>query len=525
MPAPRRAGRSPTFSTQLASQAPRRKANNLVGVGRYLQSAELLLRQANLYRNLRDDSKLYVFLMRYASLVVETIPEHQEFSQNDARYKKLKQRLIGGLMQELEATKLRLDLPSHELPQHNQYLQPHRPVEAVQTSLTALPGLDWAQYSQQRSAPAWTGYTAQSLPGVTMSSPSSSGQMDLLSSPQGGVQNGTEQNLLPFDPRQLGRTSSSGGGGLLPAASAEALQRHAVLPAISQRRRPQQPQPLQPRPLYPAFDSTPLAPINYQFENVTPSAPPVPGLARPQASAPSLMDSEPAAASQPPPPPPSTQLTEDLRQQQAANVGPRLDMQLGPQEFPVDMVSPTAGDPCCGPTGRTPSPLDKPAGFEGVRDVHVSVSLMEDFMRLCQANTIRNIETIGLLGGTLSADGTSFNINTLIIPKQKGETDRVEMLKEEELWDIFFQDDAAVTQSLFPVGWIHTHPAFDCFLSSVDIHNQYGYQVMLDEAVAIVMSPRDSQNRKCGMFRLTTPGGMDLIKVCSAGLTVLTVCL
>lgn len=60
-------------------------------------------------------------------------------------------------MQELEATKLRLDLPSHELPQHNQYLQPHRPVEAVQTSLTALPGLDWAQYSQQRSAPAWTG--------------------------------------------------------------------------------------------------------------------------------------------------------------------------------------------------------------------------------------------------------------------------------------------------------------------------------------------------------------------------------
>lgn len=50
------------------------------------------------------------------------------------------------------------------------------------------------------------------------------------------------------------------------------------------------------------------------------------------------------------------------------------------------MVSPTAGDPCCGPTGRTPSPLDKPAGFEGVRDVHVSVSLMEDFMRCAVAD-------------------------------------------------------------------------------------------------------------------------------------------
>lgn len=59
--------------------------------------------------------------------------------------------------------------------------------------------------------------------------------------------------------------------------------------------------------------------------------------------------------------------------------------------------------------------------------------------RLCVSNTQRNIETIGLLGGSLSADGSSFNINTLIIPKQKGETDRVEMLKEEEIWDIFFQ--------------------------------------------------------------------------------------
>lgn len=39
------------------------------------------------------------------------------------------------------------------------------------------------------------------------------------------------------------------------------------------------------------------------------------------------------------------------------------------------------------------------------------------------------------------------------------------------------QDGQTATQSLFPVGWIHTHPAFDCFLSSVDMHNQFGYQV------------------------------------------------
>jgi hypothetical protein len=60
--------------------------------------------------------------------------------------------------------------------------------------------------------------------------------------------------------------------------------------------------------------------------------------------------------------------------------------------------------------------------------------------RFAVNNTRRNIETIGLLGGSLSGDGSTFTINTLIIPKQKGETDRVEMTAEEEIWDIFFQE-------------------------------------------------------------------------------------
>ena len=40
------------------------------------------------------------------------------------------------------------------------------------------------------------------------------------------------------------------------------------------------------------------------------------------------------------------------------------------------MVSPTAGQPC---SHAPPHPLAKK--FEGIRDVNVSVSLMEDFMR------------------------------------------------------------------------------------------------------------------------------------------------
>ncbi len=36
---------------------------------------------------------------------------------------------------------------------------------------------------------------------------------------------------------------------------------------------------------------------------------------------------------------------------------------------------------------------------------------------------------------------------------------------------------------------------------------------MMEEAIAIVMAPRDSTKR-CGVFRLTTPGGLKLIQNC-----------
>ena len=45
------------------------------------------------------------------------------------------------------------------------------------------------------------------------------------------------------------------------------------------------------------------------------------------------------------------------------------------------------------------------------------------------------------------------------------------------------------------------------------INNLLLLQTMLDEAVAIVMAPRDSR-KKCGIFRLSTPGGLKLVQKC-----------
>ncbi|KAK9091330.1 hypothetical protein Sjap_024507 [Stephania japonica] len=117
-------------------------------------------------------------------------------------------------------------------------------------------------------------------------------------------------------------------------------------------------------------------------------------------------------------------------------------------------------------------------------ELHISTSMMDNFMRLAKVNTDRNLETCGVLAGSLK--NKKFFVTALIIPKQESTSDSCQTTNEEEIFDV--QDK----QSLFPLGWIH---------------------IMLPEAIAIVMAPKDS-SRKHGIFRLTSPGGMSVIRNC-----------
>ncbi|KAL4179076.1 hypothetical protein AMTRI_Chr13g85490 [Amborella trichopoda] len=134
-----------------------------------------------------------------------------------------------------------------------------------------------------------------------------------------------------------------------------------------------------------------------------------------------------------------------------------------------------------------------------------SVTMMEEFMRLAKSNTQKNLETCGVLAGSLK--NRKFFITALIIPKQESTSDSCQTMNEEEIYEV--QD----TRSLFPLGWIHTHPSQSCFMSSIDLHTHYSYQIMLPEAIAIVMAPTDT-SRKHGIFRLTDPGGITVIREC-----------
>ncbi|XP_078431449.1 associated molecule with the SH3 domain of STAM 2 isoform X2 [Wolffia australiana] len=140
-----------------------------------------------------------------------------------------------------------------------------------------------------------------------------------------------------------------------------------------------------------------------------------------------------------------------------------------------------------------------------IHEIHLSAGLMDEFMVLASANTENDLETCGVLGASLK-NGT-FYVTTLIVPKQESSSNSCLALREEEIFAL--QDEL----SLFPLGWIHTHPSQSCFMSSIDLHTQYSFQVMLPEAVAIVMAPTDS-SRNFGIFRLTDPAGINALRDC-----------
>ncbi|KAK6281574.1 hypothetical protein POUND7_015399 [Theobroma cacao] len=134
-----------------------------------------------------------------------------------------------------------------------------------------------------------------------------------------------------------------------------------------------------------------------------------------------------------------------------------------------------------------------------------SAQLMEDFLELAKDNTKKDLETCGVLGAFLER-GT-FYVTTLIIPKQESSSNSCQAKNEEEIFAI--QNE----RSLYPVGWIHTHPSQSCFMSSIDLHTQYSYQVMVPEAFAIVVAPTDN-SRSYGIFRVSDPSGMSVLKEC-----------
>lgn len=140
-----------------------------------------------------------------------------------------------------------------------------------------------------------------------------------------------------------------------------------------------------------------------------------------------------------------------------------------------------------------------------LRTIFISPDLRKNFLAIAEHNTRRNLETCGILCGTLMSN--AFFISKLLIPEQESTSDTCEMVNEAAIFDYCDSEDLMV------LGWIHTHPTQTCFMSSRDLHTQSGYQAMLAESIAIVCAP--SKEPDWGVFRLTDPPGLKSVLACN----------
>ncbi|KAI7179947.1 JAB1/MPN domain-containing protein [Hortaea werneckii] len=146
-------------------------------------------------------------------------------------------------------------------------------------------------------------------------------------------------------------------------------------------------------------------------------------------------------------------------------------------------------------------------GGSPLRTVLLPPKLRTTFLNLAEPNTALNLETCGILCGTIISN--ALFISHLILPDQTStpETCDTTASGDNALFD--YCSDA----NLLVMGWIHTHPSQTCFLSSRDLHTSAGYQVMLPEAIAIVCAPRHEP--RWGVFRLTDPPGLPHVLGCT----------
>lgn len=139
-----------------------------------------------------------------------------------------------------------------------------------------------------------------------------------------------------------------------------------------------------------------------------------------------------------------------------------------------------------------------------LRTVFLPQDLRHKFLKVAEPNTRRNLETCGMLCGTLISN--ALFISKVVIPEQESTSDTCDTINESAFFDYCAAEDLMV------LGWIHTHPTQTCFMSSRDLHTHCGYQVMMPESIAIVCAP--SKSPEWGVFRLTDPPGMYSVLNC-----------
>ncbi|XP_051117007.1 AMSH-like ubiquitin thioesterase 1 [Andrographis paniculata] len=473
--------------------------DNRISLPFYYRIADNILKQADIFREEKNIIDLYVMLLRFSSLVTETIPCHRDYRTSPQGYKLyLKRRLITAL-NELEELKPVVQVKLQELHNKQIYRQSNQQNSWKNGNLES--SVEWPAIKQNRN----DSITEKRL--------------------QPGTRNYVYQAPMALVPAKPAEEHFRR---IIPRATEETLSRHSILgpnglhglwqPPSTYK--VQYPSNLDFTPLQipslvsdPVRDSTSQHSIkdgtmmkdeDGRLKNKNSSLEPA---VQPKNDNQHIKDSDslisfetdeissPPKIIRQPSPPPVLADVQDLIPRQPSPPPVLADIQ-----DLIPSLNLSAQPECVLENGSN----DASVCSEDPLELHISTELMNSFMKLAKSNTDKNLETCGVLAGSLK--NRKFYITALIIPKQESTSDSCQTTNEEEIFDV--QDK----RSLFPLGWIHTHPTQSCFMSSIDVHTHYSYQIMLPEAIAIVMAPKDS-SRSHGIFRLTS-GGMTVIRHC-----------
>ncbi|XVF38817.1 hypothetical protein REPUB_Repub20aG0134800 [Reevesia pubescens] len=463
------------------AMARRVEVDNRIPLRYYYRITDNLIKQASIYRDEKNIVDLYIILLRYSSLVSETIPFHRDYQVLLPKEKATYRKRLLAVLDELESLKPEV----------------HRRVEELNKAragaqLVELDGHESTSYGSEKiSSLEWPYVNKGSNMSLNAKQPANMAVQSLWK-----YKNDRKQIDKQFQKLSLN----------IPLPNKETLSRHSFLGpnglqgqwlAPSEEIKVQYPSNMD---LVPAENSGlnqdgkygPLAVKDGDSGGVGSAMESVLSLDDGRWLHPTEESCHPLISEamedpfqfvgikQPSPPPVLAQVRQDIT------------------PIPPSKVA----DPRPGPAKPSQDGMPNSNSYQ---HLHVPVHMMEDFLRLARANTEKNLETCGFLAGSLK--NRVFHVTTLIVPKQESTSDSCSTLNEEEIFEV--QDKL----SLFPLGWIHTHPTQTCFMSSVDLHTHYSYQIMLPEAIAIVMAPTDTFSPH-GIFHLSDPGGVSIIRNC-----------
>uniref|UniRef100_A0A5B7A343 Putative AMSH-like ubiquitin thioesterase 1 n=2 Tax=Davidia involucrata TaxID=16924 RepID=A0A5B7A343_DAVIN len=478
--------RSSSGRINIAVSARKLDVDNRISLRYYYRIADNILKQADIFREEKNIIDLYIMLLRFSSLASETIPHHRDYRASLQSNKNfLKKKLLNALteLEELQpVVQQKIDeLNRKHTYQVNGWDHPHQ-------NGSFDSSLEWPPPIKKQSLTSY---------GITKT-PRPAGREFVH-------QGSSTQQFLHAKPanEQFRRLSLN-----IPRAKEETLSRHSILGPNGLRGQ-WQPPSSDKGVQYPSnIDLTPIEilrenSLQLPVENGVLIEKDTSNLEHDRSSLESILplndDKQMHDAEKP----------HSLISFETIETAPQTDIVRQPSPPPVladvqDLI------PASPPLTEAEHVMENPSSdglvcSESPLQLHISTTLMDSFMKLAKSNTDKNLETCGVLAGSLK--NRKFYITALIIPKQESTSNSCETTNEEEIFEV--QDK----RSLFPLGWIHTHPTQSCFMSSIDLHTHYSYQIMLPESIAIVMAPRDS-SRTHGIFRLTAPGGMTVIRQC-----------